>query len=116
MGGLAVAVAIRYVKLFADFYKFDQVGTIWLISTAVCDTAIAISLTWHLVSLTQRCRLSWELVLMEEQKRHKTGFSSTDDVLNRIIRRAYSVFSKRHFTDSFQLPFQTAQLLPFGQS
>ena len=49
-GGLGVAIAIHFVKYYTNFYKFDQIGTVWLISTAVCDSAIAISLTWHLVS------------------------------------------------------------------
>ncbi|THG93699.1 hypothetical protein EW026_g7605 [Hermanssonia centrifuga] len=66
-GGLGVAIAIHFVKLFENFYKFDQIGTIWLISTAVCDTAIALTLTWHL-------------------KKHKTGISRTDDILDRIVR------------------------------
>ncbi|GJE93552.1 hypothetical protein PsYK624_097110 [Phanerochaete sordida] len=70
-GGLGVAIAIHFVKYYENFDKFDQVGTIWLISTAVCDSAIAISLTWHL-------------------RRHKTGFQHTDDVLNRIIRLTVS--------------------------
>jgi hypothetical protein len=50
VGGLGVAIAIKFVKYYKDFNKFDQVGTIWLISTAVCDVTISASLTWYLVS------------------------------------------------------------------
>ncbi|KAI0685098.1 hypothetical protein BC835DRAFT_1291038 [Cytidiella melzeri] len=67
LGGLGVAIAIHYVKYFQDFHKFDQVGSIWLVSTAVCDVAISGSLTWYL-------------------RKHKTGFNHTDDVLDKIIR------------------------------
>ena len=49
-----MAIAIHFVKFYEDFYKFDQIGTIWLISTAVCDATIAITLTWFLVSATGR--------------------------------------------------------------
>lgn len=47
---MGVAIAIRFVKFYSDFNKFDQIGIVWLISTAVCDTTIALALTWHLVS------------------------------------------------------------------
>ncbi|KAI0804514.1 hypothetical protein BC629DRAFT_1590781 [Irpex lacteus] len=67
LGGLGVAIAITFVKFYKDFSKFDQVGAVWLVCTAVCDVTIATSLTWYL-------------------RKHKTGFSQTDDVLNKIIR------------------------------
>lgn len=50
MGGIGVGIALTYVRNYVDFHKFNQVGTIWLISTAVCDLLIACTLTWHLVS------------------------------------------------------------------
>ena len=49
---MGTAIAAHYVKYYADFYKFDQITTIWLISSAVCDATIALSLTWYLVSLS----------------------------------------------------------------
>ncbi|KAI0084369.1 hypothetical protein BDY19DRAFT_534895 [Irpex rosettiformis] len=67
LGGLGVAIAITFVKFYKDFGKFDQVGAVWLVSTAVCDVTIASTLTWYL-------------------RKHRTGFSHTDDVLNKIIR------------------------------
>lgn len=52
----------------------------------VCDSTIAISLTWHLV-----CSLSTSLISDYQrfcwQRRHKTGFTDTDDILNKIIKR-----------------------------
>lgn len=50
VGGLGVAIAITFVKFYKDFSKFDQVGAVWLVCTAVCDVTIATSLTWYLVS------------------------------------------------------------------
>ncbi|KAJ3531231.1 hypothetical protein NM688_g7603 [Phlebia brevispora] len=67
LGGIGTAIAIHFVPEFVDFQKFKVVVIIWLISAAVCDSAIAASLTWHL-------------------RKHKTGFQGTDDVLNKIIR------------------------------
>ncbi|EKM51211.1 uncharacterized protein PHACADRAFT_177877 [Phanerochaete carnosa HHB-10118-sp] len=52
-GGLDAAVTIHHVKYYSNFYKLDPAVTVWLISTAFCDSAIAIALTWHLVS--RRC-------------------------------------------------------------
>ncbi|KIP05244.1 hypothetical protein PHLGIDRAFT_92432 [Phlebiopsis gigantea 11061_1 CR5-6] len=70
-GGLGTAIAVVWVKHYTNFSKFDQVGIVWLISTAVCDTAITASLTWFL-------------------RTHRTGFTHTDDVLNKIIRLTVS--------------------------
>ena len=84
-GGLGVAIAIHFVKYYTNFDKFNQTGTIWLISTALCDSAIAIALTWHLV---RYAALTINIgVLTLPKRRHKTGFQHTDDVLNKIIRR-----------------------------
>ncbi|KIP06403.1 hypothetical protein PHLGIDRAFT_128315 [Phlebiopsis gigantea 11061_1 CR5-6] len=66
-GGIGTAIAIHYVPQFEEFQKFRVVVIIWLIGAAICDSTITLSLTWHL-------------------RRHKTGFSGTDDLLNRIIR------------------------------
>lgn len=66
-GGLGTAIAIGFVKLYSKFYKFDQIATVWLISTAICDCAIAGCLTWYL-------------------RKHKTGFAHTDETLYKIIR------------------------------
>ncbi len=88
VGGLGVAIAITFVKFYKDFSKFDQVGAVWLVCTALCDVTIATSLTWYLVRTVlfaylwgQRSQLRFF------QRKHKTGFSQTDDVLNKIIRR-----------------------------
>ncbi|EKM51210.1 uncharacterized protein PHACADRAFT_200032 [Phanerochaete carnosa HHB-10118-sp] len=70
-GGLGVAIAVVWVQHYSDFSKFDQTGAIWLVSTAVCDTTIAVALTWHL-------------------RRYKTGFQRTDDILNKIVLHTFS--------------------------
>lgn len=67
VGGIGTAIYIHYIPHFEDFQKFEAIVIMWLISAAVCDSAITIALTWHL-------------------RKHKTGFSNTDDILNRIIR------------------------------
>ncbi|PSS37519.1 hypothetical protein PHLCEN_2v633 [Hermanssonia centrifuga] len=53
---------------FIHFQKFQVIVIIWLAFSAVADSAITFALVWHL-------------------RRHKTGFASTDDVVNKIIRR-----------------------------
>ncbi|OBZ68710.1 hypothetical protein A0H81_11139 [Grifola frondosa] len=52
---------------FVHFRNFEVIVIIWLACSAVADSVITIALVWHL-------------------RRHKTGFSVTDDVVNRIIR------------------------------
>ncbi|KAI0809038.1 hypothetical protein BC629DRAFT_1437276 [Irpex lacteus] len=66
-GGLGTSIAIHLIPKWAEFHKFQAVVIVWLICAAICDILITASLTWHL-------------------RRHKTGFSGTDDLLNRIIR------------------------------
>lgn len=66
-GGVGTAIAIHFVPQFEQFQKFQVVVIIWLIGAAICDSTITLALTWHL-------------------RRHKTGFSGTDDILNKIIR------------------------------
>ncbi|KAJ3537853.1 hypothetical protein NM688_g6611 [Phlebia brevispora] len=66
-GGLGTAIAIPWVGRYSLFYRFDQVATVWLIATAICDTVIALSLTWYL-------------------RKHKTGVTSTDDILDKLSR------------------------------
>ncbi|OCH90854.1 hypothetical protein OBBRIDRAFT_564020 [Obba rivulosa] len=66
-GGIATAAAIHFVPEFIEFQKFQAVVIIWLILAAICDTTITITLTLHL-------------------RRHRTGFASTDYLLDKIIR------------------------------
>ncbi|THH28270.1 hypothetical protein EUX98_g5918 [Antrodiella citrinella] len=55
------------VPEFMHFQNFKAIVIVWLACSAVADTAITIALVWHL-------------------RRHRTGFSGTDDAVNRIIR------------------------------
>ncbi|KAJ3559461.1 hypothetical protein NM688_g334 [Phlebia brevispora] len=66
-GGLGTAIAVGIVPRFTEFHKFEVIVVVWLAFSAVTDTLITLALVWHL-------------------RRHKTGFSSTDDVVNKIIR------------------------------
>lgn len=67
LGGVGAAIYAHFVPRFDQFSKFQWLVTIWLICTAVCDTTITISLTWHL-------------------RKHKSKFAGSNDILNRIIR------------------------------
>ena len=49
VGGIGTAVAIHYVPEFTEFQKFQVVVIVWLICAVICDSAITLSLTWHLV-------------------------------------------------------------------
>ncbi|TCD70890.1 hypothetical protein EIP91_001198 [Steccherinum ochraceum] len=66
-GGMGTAIAVGMVPEFTHFQSFKAIVIVWLTCSAVADTAITIALVWHL-------------------RRHKTGFSPTDDAVNRIIR------------------------------
>ncbi|KAI0784772.1 hypothetical protein C8Q75DRAFT_369245 [Abortiporus biennis] len=66
-GGIGTSIAISIVPQFQQFQKFKVIVIVWLIGAAVCDTAITIALTIYL-------------------RKHKTGFSNTDGILNKIIR------------------------------
>ncbi|KAI0692569.1 hypothetical protein BC835DRAFT_1277494 [Cytidiella melzeri] len=67
MGGLGTSIACGIVPEFVQFRRFQVVVIVWLTCSAVADTAITLSLVWHL-------------------QKHKTGLIGTDDVVNKIIR------------------------------
>jgi len=67
LGGIGTAIATDMIVEFVDFMKFKVIVIIWLVASAVADVAIAVALTFHLQS-------------------HKTGFATTDDIVNGIIR------------------------------
>ena len=85
-GGVGTAIAVGMIPEFTHFQKFEVIVIIWLAFSAVADTVIAISLVWHLVSI---CILLAMTDLTAFQRKHKTGFSQTDDVVNKIIRSTY---------------------------
>ncbi|KAL4243310.1 DUF6534 domain-containing protein [Abortiporus biennis] len=66
-GGMGTAIAVGMIPEFTHFQKFKVIVIIWLAFSAVADTAITVALVWHL-------------------RKHRTGFSATDDVVNKIIR------------------------------
>ncbi|KAI0787222.1 hypothetical protein BC629DRAFT_497634 [Irpex lacteus] len=67
LGGLATSIACRIIPEFVHFQKFEVVVIIWLACSAAADMIITLSLVWNL-------------------KKHRTGLTGTDDVVNRIIR------------------------------
>ncbi|CAE6449412.1 unnamed protein product [Rhizoctonia solani] len=64
-GAATTAAAFKVV----DFTRFGELKQIslWLVTSAVADTAITIILSWYLHA-------------------HRTGFSKTDDIITRLIR------------------------------
>jgi hypothetical protein len=67
VGGVASTVQVALHPVFSGFLGFQWSITTWLVSSAVCDVAIAISLALSLYN-------------------SRTGNSVTDDIINRIIR------------------------------
>jgi len=65
--GLGTAIGCSIVKEFLRFQEFRVVVIIWLVLSAVTDIAITGILSWYLHS-------------------HRTGFSSTNDIISRLIR------------------------------
>ncbi|KAM5538433.1 hypothetical protein V8D89_007766 [Ganoderma adspersum] len=66
LGGLGVTIALGMVPQFYEFRKFRVIGIIWLVAAALADMLITAALVWHL-------------------RKHKTGMSVTDDLINKII-------------------------------
>ncbi|KAI0337919.1 hypothetical protein BDW22DRAFT_832759 [Trametopsis cervina] len=66
-GGIGTAIAVHMVPEFAEFIKFQAIVIVWLAFSALADTLITLSLVWHL-------------------RKHKTGFTGSDDAIDRIIR------------------------------
>ncbi|KAI0693966.1 hypothetical protein BC835DRAFT_1415596 [Cytidiella melzeri] len=66
-GGLGTSIACGIVPEFIHFQNFKVIVIIWLAFSATADTVITCALVWHL-------------------RKHRTGFTNTDDVVNKIIR------------------------------
>ncbi|KAI0089318.1 hypothetical protein BDY19DRAFT_137487 [Irpex rosettiformis] len=66
-GGLGTAIGMHTVPEYTEFQRLQVIVIIWLAASALTDTIITVSLVGYLGM-------------------HKTGFSSTDDSINRIIR------------------------------
>jgi len=67
LSSVGTSVAVGMIPVFTEFVRFKVIVIMWLVSAAVADVCITVSLTHHL-------------------QKHKTGFAATDDVVNRIIR------------------------------
>ncbi|KAI0084805.1 hypothetical protein BDY19DRAFT_997371 [Irpex rosettiformis] len=66
-GGLGTSIACGIIPEFIHFQRFKVIVIIWLAFSATADAIITAALVWHL-------------------RKHRTGFSKTDDVVNKIIR------------------------------
>lgn len=67
IGGLATAVAVKFVPTFEEFQKFKIPVTIWLVAAALCDIVIT-------------------SLLVDFLMKHKTGFEKTDTKLDRLMK------------------------------
>jgi len=67
LSSVGTSIAVGIIPVFTEFVRFKVIVIMWLVSSAVADVCITISLTYHL-------------------QQNKTGFAATDDVVNRIIR------------------------------
>ncbi|KAF7968291.1 hypothetical protein HWV62_31033 [Athelia sp. TMB] len=63
-GAIGTSIAVGKIPVFTEFVKFEVIVIIWLAGAAVTDVGITTAMTYHL-------------------QKHKTGFSATDDVVNR---------------------------------
>jgi len=66
-GGIWLTVTIIHIRRFARKPELHWPALLWLLASAIADVTITVSLTWNLA-------------------KRKTGFSGTDDAINRIIR------------------------------
>jgi len=64
---IGTSIAVGVVPEFTEFVKFKVIVIIWLVTSVVTDVFIAFALSYYLQT-------------------HKSSFSHTNDVVNRIIR------------------------------
>ncbi|KAI5829328.1 hypothetical protein K523DRAFT_372981 [Schizophyllum commune Tattone D] len=67
LAGIGTGIAAHIVPEFANFQEFKPVVIIWLAASAAADILIAVTLAWYL-------------------RNHKTGFESTDNYIDRLIK------------------------------
>ncbi|KZP05241.1 hypothetical protein FIBSPDRAFT_1054207 [Athelia psychrophila] len=67
LSAIGTSIAVGLIPMFTEFVKFEVIVILWLVSAAVADICITISLCYHL-------------------QQRKTGFSATDDIVNKIIK------------------------------
>jgi hypothetical protein len=67
-GGIGTGIGLLWVLTYTRYSELHQIAIIWLLPGALCDIAISVSLTYSL-------------------RKRKGGISSTNKILDRIIRR-----------------------------
>ncbi|ESK96712.1 hypothetical protein Moror_6729 [Moniliophthora roreri MCA 2997] len=88
--GLAGAVAsmagVLHHPRFIEFRIFKASVLVWLMGGCVADIAIALILVEYLWVGTNCLELCITLLKLDTQRKHKTGFHSSDQLVDRIIR------------------------------
>ncbi|KAI0791512.1 hypothetical protein BC629DRAFT_1593116 [Irpex lacteus] len=67
IGGVGTAIYIHYIPQFDRFQEFQALVVFWRVCSAICDAVITAVLIWYL-------------------RKHRTGFHTTDVILDSIIR------------------------------
>lgn len=67
VAGVLTAFEVGRTPTFTEFQNFKATVIVWLAAEAVCDVVITVILVWYL-------------------RKHKTGFSQSDLIVDRIIR------------------------------
>ncbi|KAL0576528.1 hypothetical protein V5O48_005448 [Marasmius crinis-equi] len=68
-GGIYLGFAVARKPNFVQFVEFREGPSIWLVTSAVADVLVAVSLVWSLI-----------------QKKNQSRFSTTNDHLEKLIR------------------------------
>ncbi|KAF5367813.1 hypothetical protein D9757_010325 [Collybiopsis confluens] len=83
MGSLATAVQVAQHPVFEEFVSFKEWALLWLLGSSTCDIVITVILVLYLVRNLNRTRYFFDSTC---QRKQKTGFKSSDKLVDRIIR------------------------------
>ncbi|PBK97733.1 hypothetical protein ARMGADRAFT_1076192 [Armillaria gallica] len=81
-GGIATAVEVGIQPQFTLFRNFKSVVILWLASECFADIFITVIMVWHLFFA---CLCS-NRDAYNFQRKHKTGFQASDELVDRVIR------------------------------
>lgn len=102
-GGIATTVSVCINPEFAYFSRFDPTTVTWLAGSAAADVLITVSLVWSLVGCPRLAQPEGKRMTVLLKMTRKTGVSSIDHIINRIILCQYSLWSASSVT---HLPLQ----------
>ncbi|KAE9398848.1 hypothetical protein BT96DRAFT_994549 [Gymnopus androsaceus JB14] len=88
VGALVSAVEISFFPRFTDFVDFKAWVLLWLLGQSAADVMITLVLVLHLWYERRRREFLWIQVtnIAAFQRRHKTGFPTSDEIVDKIIR------------------------------